>query len=352
MSDDLGQRKNHHLDLVLDGDVEAPGVSSLLDDVHLVHDALPDLDFDSVSLAVKLLGRTLRAPILVTGMTGGTARAGAINRDLAAAAQTRGVALGVGSQRAMHRNPADAPTFRVRDVAPDVLLFGNIGAQQIDGIGVKGVQSLMEEIEADALFVHLNPAQELVQPGGDRAFRGCIDAIRRLADVLGPRVWVKETGCGISRSVAHRLIGAGVGGLDISGAGGTSWTRVEQLRATGTQERLGGELKSWGIPTAAAVAATSDLGVPVVASGGVRSGIDVAKCLALGATLGGMARPILQAHARAGREGIEEELLVVETALRSALLLTGSADVAALRRKPRVLTGDLPAWITALRSAE
>jgi isopentenyl-diphosphate delta-isomerase len=350
MSHDLEHRKNHHLDLVLGGDVEAPGTSSLLDEVHLVHDALPELDLDGVKIATTVLGRTLRAPILVTGMTGGTPRAGAINRELAAAAQARGVAFGVGSQRAMHGAPAQTSTFRVRDAAPDVLLFGNIGAQQIEPIGVKGVQALLEQIEADALFVHLNPAQELVQPGGDRSFRGCLDAIRRLADVLGPKVWVKETGCGISRSVARRLVAAGVGGLDVSGTGGTSWTRVEQLRATGVQERLGGDLKSWGIPTAAAVASASDLGLPVVASGGLRSGIDVAKCLALGATLGGMALPMLKAHARAGREGVEEELQFVETGLRSALLLTGSHDVAALRAKPRVLTGELPGWIATLRS--
>jgi len=349
MTHDLEQRKDHHLDLVLSEDVERRGVSSLFEDVHLIHDALPELDLEGLHLATPVLGKTLRSPLLIVGMTGGTERAGAINRDLAVVAQRHGVALGLGSQRAMHSAPTRADTFSVREVAPDVLLFGNIGAQQIAQLGVPAVEELVKRIGADAICVHLNPAQELVQPGGDRSFRGCLDAIRQLVDALGPRVWVKETGCGLSRSVAQRLVAAGVGGLDVSGAGGTSWTRVEQLRASGVQEQLGGDLSSWGIPTAAAVAAIADLGVPVVASGGVRSGIDVAKGLALGATLGGMALPYLRAHDRGGVEGVDEVLTAVEAGLRAALLLTGSPDVATLRRRPRVLTGALPLWISTLR---
>lgn len=349
MGHDLEQRKDQHLDLVLTESVERQGVTTLFEHVHLVHDALPELSIDEISLETVVLGKALRAPLMLTGMTGGTERAGAINRDLAAAAQARGVALGVGSQRAMHATPARSSTFRLRDVAPDVLLFGNVGAQQIEPMGVAGVRALMESIDADGICVHLNPGQELVQPGGDRSFRGCLDAIRRLADVLGPRVWVKETGCGLSRSVAQRLVAAGVGGLDVSGAGGTSWTRVEQLRAKGAQEQLGAELAGWGIPTAAAVASISDLGVPVVASGGLRSGTDVTKALALGATLGGMALPFLRAQNSGGREGVEEAISAVETSLRATMLLTGSGSVAALRTKPRVLTGDLPTWISSLR---
>jgi isopentenyl-diphosphate delta-isomerase len=351
MGDDIEKRKDHHLDLVLSEDVEGKGLSPLFEHVHLVHDALPELALDGLALSTTVLGRTLRAPLLVVGMTGGTARAGAINRDLAAAAQARGVAFGVGSQRAMHVSPARAPTVRVREVAPDIVIFGNVGAQQIQSMGVAGVRALMEDIGADGIFVHLNPGQELVQPGGDRDFRGCLDGILRLADALGPRVWVKETGCGLSRTVAQRLVAAGVGGLDVSGGGGTSWTHVEQLRASGMQKQLGQDLNGWGIPTAAAVAACSDLGVPVVASGGLRSGIDVAKGIALGATLGGMALPYLRAQAQAGREGVEAALESVETGLRAAMLLSGSRDLASLQKVSRVLTGELPAWIAALRGA-
>lgn len=351
MGDDLEQRKDQHLDICLREQVERQGVGTLFDHVHLLHDALPELSLDELDLGVTLLGKRLRAPLLVVGMTGGTERAGQINRELAQAAQARGVAFGVGSQRPMAVDPSRDATYAVRDVAPDVLLFGNIGAQQIETLGVPAVVSLVERIEADGIFVHLNPAQELVQPGGDRSFTGCLDAIRRLVDVLGPRVWVKETGCGLSRSVAARLVAAGVGGIDVSGAGGTSWTRVEALRASGIQRTLGDELSGWGIPTAAAVAAASDLGVPVVASGGLRGGTDVAKALALGATLGGAALPYLKAHDAAGREGVEQMLEFMESGVRAAMLLTGSRDVDALRRGPRVLTGDLPNWIATLRGA-
>ena len=348
MSHDLEQRKDQHLDIVLTDDVERS--STLFDNVHLIHDALPELDADRISLATNVQGKMLRAPLIISAMTGGTDRAGAINRDLAAAAQKHGLAFAVGSQRAMHSASERTATFRVRDVAPDVLLFGNIGAQQIERIGVAGVRELMDGIGADAIFVHLNPAQELVQPGGDRSFTGCLDSIRRLVEVLGSRVWVKETGCGISRSVAKRLVGAGVGGIDVSGAGGTSWTRVEQLRASGVQARVGDQLSGWGIPTAAAVASIADLGVPVIASGGVRSGVDVTKGLALGAKLCGLALPLLRAHAKGGAAAVDETLGGIVAGLRAAMLLTGSADATALRTKPRVLTGELPTWISTLRS--
>lgn len=349
MSDELGRRKDQHLDLCLTGPVERPGTTALFEHVHFIHDALPELSVDELDLRVSLLGKRLRAPLLVVGMTGGTERAGAINRDLARAAQDAGVAFGVGSQRPMARDPAKVSTYRVRDIAPDVVLFGNVGAQQVVELGAKGVRALVEAIEADGIFVHLNPAQELVQPGGDRTFRGCLDAIRALVDELGPRVWVKETGCGISRRVAERLVRAGVGGLDVSGAGGTSWTKVEALRASGVQEALGHEIAGWGVPTAAAVAASADLGVPLVASGGVRTGTDVAKAIALGATLGGMALPFLKAHEKGGVDGVRAQLSYVETGLRAAMLLTGSADLAALRRAPRLVTGELPRWIDGLR---
>lgn len=349
MNPELSARKDSHLDLCLDEDVERQ-TSTLFDDVHLLHDALPEIAVGDVSLETAVLGRTLRAPLFVSGMTGGTPRAAAVNRDLAAAAQRAGVAFGVGSQRPMAVNPDATASYAVRDVAPDVLLFGNIGAQQLVQLGVPAVRELMERIGADAIFIHLNPAQELVQPEGDRSFTGCLDAIRRLADALGPRVWVKETGCGLSRSVAQRLVAAGVGGLDVSGAGGTSWTRVEMLRASGAQRELGGLLSGWGVPTAAAVAACSELGVPVVASGGVRSSLDWARALALGASFGAMALPFLRAQSEGGADAVARRIDELVAGLRAILLLTGSRDSKALRSQPKVLTGELPRWIDAMRA--
>jgi isopentenyl-diphosphate delta-isomerase len=351
MSESIGRRKDSHLDLCLTGDVEGPGISALWDDVALVHDALPELSWDDVDLSASMLGRPVRAPLLVVGMTGGTERAGAVNRDLARAAQSMGVAFGTGSQRPMLLDASSVTSYRVRDVAPDVPIFGNLGARQLAESGVDAACGLVEAIEADGLFIHLNVAQELVQPGGDRAFTGSLDAIRRLVDRLGPRVWVKETGCGLSPSVVRRLIAAGVGGVDVSGAGGTSWTRVEMLRAEGVQQQVGRALSGWGIPTAAAVAASAVLGVPVVASGGVRSGLDVAKALALGASYGGLALPFLKAQAAGGWEAVAREIDAVVSTLRATMLLTASRDVAALRRAPRVLTGALPAWIASLSGA-
>lgn len=347
--DDVQRRKNEHLDLCLEAPVESPPDLSLFGAVNLLHDALPELDLDQIDLSARVLGRTLKAPLVVTGMTGGTDRARAVNRDLARAAEACGVAFGVGSQRGMALRPETASTWQVRDAAPDVLLFGNLGAQQIVELGVPAVVQLVERLEADAIFIHLNPAQELVQPEGDRRFSGCLDAIRRVVDVLGERVWVKETGCGLSRQVAQRLVSAGVGGLDVSGMGGTSWIRVEALRGGERARELGEELSGWGIPTAAAVAAVADLGVPVVASGGLRSASDAVKALSLGADLAGFALPMLRAQAEGGEPAVRAKLDGLAHSMRALMLLTGSRDAATLRTRPRVLTGTLPAWIASLR---
>ena len=350
MEDDIERRKCEHLEHALNPAVERPGPGTGFDDIHLVHDALPELALDDVDLTVNLLGRTLSAPVLITGMSGGTAPASALNRDLAHAAQLRGIAFGVGSQRVMIERPELSDMFAVRDVAPDVPLFANIGAQELARLGADGIVRLVSSIGADAVFVHLNPAQELAQRGGARSFAGCLEGIRILADTLGPRVWVKETGCGMSRHVARRLIEAGVSGLDVAGAGGTSWPRIESLRATGPLRGVGLALSGWGIPTAVSVLAVADLGVPVVASGGIRSGLDAAKAIALGATLVGVARPLLVAHRTGGREGVLEAVDALIDTLRAVLLLTGSRTVGALRQRPCAITGDLKAWTEAARS--
>ena len=346
MSDDaISRRKDQHLDLTLHERVEPEGVTTLLEDVHLVHCSLPELALDELDLSVTLCGRRLAAPLVVTGMTGGTARAGAINRDLAAVAERHGLAFGVGSQRIMERHPERAASFRVREVAPTVLLLGNIGGRQAAELGADGAEALMASIGADALCVHLNPAQELIQPGGDRDFRGVAAAIGALAERLGPRLVVKETGAGISPAVGARLASLGVRTVDVSGAGGTSWTRVEALRTVTPQQRaLGDAFSGWGLPTGAALEGLAGSGLALIASGGIRDGLDVAKALALGATAAGMALPLLKAHDAGGVEGADAFVRLALDGLRTAMLLTGSRDVAALRASRPLVAGRLAEW--------
>ena len=342
----LGARKSEHLSLCADGDVEHRG-TSLLEQVHLVHDSLPELSYAEIDLSVPLLGRQLLAPVLISGMTGGTAEARELNRHLAELAQKYGFGMGVGSQRAMLLDPALADTYRVRDVAPDVLLLANLGAVQARDCGPERVAALVDAIGADALCIHLNPAQELVQDEGDRDFRGCLAAIAEVAESLPLPVVVKETGCGLGPRTLARLAQVGVTWVDVSGAGGTSWTAVEALRGTARQRELGRELREWGIPTAAAVVYARRAGLRVIASGGVRGAVDAARALALGAEAVSLALPWLRAWAEGGSEGLRLAAERLIEGLRSACLLTGCRQVAALAHAPRVLGAELRGWIEA-----
>lgn len=344
MAENISDRKRSHLELCETGPVEFAGKTTLFEEVELVHDALPELAFDQVDIGVELLGKTLRAPLLVTGMTGGTDEAAVINRDLAQLAETQGIAFGLGSQRAMHRDPTLGYTFAVREHAPTTLVLANIGAVQAAAMTTADVEQLVRAVGADALCVHLNPAQELVQPGGDRDFRGALDAIARLVRELPMPVVAKETGCGVSRRVAERLVGVGVRTLDVSGAGGTSWVKVEALRADDAQRRLGDAFANWGIPTAASLAAVRGLGLDVIASGGVRSGLDVAKAIGLGARVAGVALPVFRAYRAGGTAGAVAFIEELVAGLRTAMVLTGARDLAALARTPLVLGSRLRDW--------
>jgi isopentenyl-diphosphate delta-isomerase len=284
-------------------------------------------------------------------MTGGTERARQVNQDVARVAEEFGVAFGVGSQRAMAERPELARTFAVRDVAPGTVVLGNIGLSQAARLGVDAVRRLTDAIGADALALHLNPGQELTQPEGDRDFRGGYQAVAALVQVYGDRLLVKETGCGLSPEVARRLVDCGVKALDVSGLGGTSWVRVEQLRSEGVAREVGQQFSGWGIPTAAAVAgARRAVGpsISLVASGGVRSGLDAAKVLALGADLAGLALPLFRAQQQGGVEAVRAAMEVLVTGLRQALVLTGSRSAAELRKRPMVITGELKDWLSAL----
>lgn len=341
---DIGERKSSHLTLCATEDVEHHG-ATLLDEVRLLHEALPDLSLDEVSLETELFGKTLRAPIVISGMTGGTDEAGRLNRALAAAAQKLGVAMGVGSQRAMLVHPEQTASYRVRDVAPDILLFANLGAVQVRESGPESVIGLVRAIGADALCVHLNVAQELVQDEGDRDFRGCLAALAELARHSPVPVIAKETGCGLAPGTLARLRDAGVQWVDVAGAGGTSWTAVESLRGSARQKALGAELREWGIPTAAAVVYAARAGLRVIASGGVRGAVDAAAALALGADAVSLALPFFRAFHEGEQAGV---LLAGERlieGLRTVTLLTGARDARALRRVPRVIGPNLARWI-------
>jgi isopentenyl-diphosphate Delta-isomerase len=346
-----GNRKDAHLDLCATQEVEPTQNSTLLECVRLVHCAMPEIAVGDVDLSVSFLGKRLRYPVLITGMTGGTERAGKVNRDLATVAERHGVAFGVGSQRAMAESTARAASYQVREVAPTLALLGNIGMYQAIQMGVDGVRRLMDAIGADGMALHLNAGQELTQPEGDRDFRGGYAVVESLVKAFGDRLLVKETGCGISPEVARRLAELGVRNIDVSGLGGTSWVRVEQLRATGLLARLGAEYSSWGIPTAAATASVRRAVGPdvrLVASGGIRTGLEIAKVMALGADLGGMALPLFRAQQEGGVEGADHALQGVLEGLRQAFVLTGSRSCAELRRRPVVMTGELKDWLAAL----
>lgn len=348
----ISQRKLEHLELTLTEHVEGP-VGPGWDDVRLVHDCLPEVGLDEVSLDIPFLGGHLHAPVWITGMTGGHERAALLNSRLARAAEKFGLAMGLGSQRAALVDESLNRTYRAaRDAAPRAFLIANIGAPQLvrqgnsKPLGFADLERLVDSIGAQALAVHLNFLQEMMQPEGDRNARGCLAAIESVARCLPIPVMVKETGAGISREGAERLRAIGVAAIDVGGAGGTSMVRIEGLRARdgeGALSPIAATFESWGIPTAASVLETRGVGLPIVATGGVRSGLDAARALALGAHAVGVGRPFLMAAAES-EEALESAIERFIHELRVAMFLTGSRSVADMRRQTPVLAGDIRAW--------
>lgn len=350
-------RKAEHLRVIATRDVEARTGAGWAD-VRLVHEALPELDLEAVDLGVEFLGRRLAAPLAIASMTGGHVIARDVNAVLARAAERHGLAMGLGSQRAALRNPALAETYGiVRQEAPGAFLIGNLGvaqlvAQESGGpLGLAEAREAVAMIRADALAIHLNFLEETVQPEGDRRAAGCAAALRGLAAGLEVPLIAKETGAGLARSTALRLRDLGVAALDVGGMGGTSFAVVEGVRAAehGDERgrRLGELLRDWGIPTAVAVVAAAPAGLPLIATGGVRSGLDAAKALALGASLVGVARPLMQA-ALEGDAAVDAWIEQRLQELRAVLFLTGSRTVAELRARPRIVLGETRAWLEQL----
>ncbi|MCL4260095.1 MAG: type 2 isopentenyl-diphosphate Delta-isomerase, partial [Anaerolineales bacterium] len=296
----IDQRKADHLKINLEQDVRS-ALTTGLEEYRFIHEALPQIDLKRVSSRLNLFHKELAAPILVSSMTGGTAEAETINLRLAEAAQEMRIAMGVGSQRAAIERPEQAKTFQVRKVAPDILLFANIGAVQLNyGYAIDHCRRAVDMIQADALILHLNPLQEAVQDAGDTNFEGLAQKIADICARIEVPVIVKEVGWGISKRTAKRLADCGVSAIDVAGAGGTSWSQVEMHRAPDEFTRqLAATFVSWGIPTADSIIQTKEAAPNAIifASGGIKDGLDIAKCVALGATLGGMAGQFLKAAA-------------------------------------------------------
>ena len=339
----ISRRKDQHLDLVLGQDSSERRWTTWLEYVKLVPTSLPELSLDDVDLSVELFGRTFRAPILISGMTGGTPRGLEVNYALAQAAEALGIPFGVGSQRVMLADPSTKPTFDVKTVAPGVFLMGNIGAMELARRPIDAIAQMLESIRADALCVHLNPLQELVQPEGDREFLGALAAIREAVQELRVPIIVKEVGAGIGLETALRLRDAGVEYVDVAGAGGTSFVRVEATRA-GRDDLA--ELDELAIPTAAAVLETRKAGVQVLASGGIGTGVQVAKALALGARACSIAGAVLRAYFSGGYDAVLEYVRGVVEVLRKAMAACGCRTVTQLSWAPRVYLGPLREWIS------
>ena len=333
-------RKTAHLTIAATEDVEAGSTKAGWEGWRLRHCALPELDADAVDLATTFLGKDLAGPLLIAGMTGGSDRAGEVNRRLAVAAQELGIGMGLGSQRAMLEARALSATFDVRREAPDVLLLGNIGAVQLNyGVGIDDVRWLVDAVQADALAIHLNVLQELVQPEGDRDWSGLLLKIEALVAALDVPVLVKETGCGIDAGTARRLEDAGVAALDVGGLGGTSWGWIEGFRAADPQRQaIGATFRDWGTPTAEALVAVREaVDLPLMATGGLRSGLDVAKAIALGADVAGMALPFFRAADRSTEDAVALGRRILDE-IRIAAVCSGSARLA-----------DLPAALEPVR---
>lgn len=332
-------RKADHIRINLDEDVNFPRLTTGLERHRFVHQALPELDLLAIDTMTTVFGKRLRAPLLISSMTGGTEEAHRINLHLAEAAEAAGIAMGLGSQRAGLEEPEQAYTFQVRKVAPHLLLFANLGAVQLNkGYTVDHCRRAVDMIEADALILHLNPLQEAVQADGDWHWKGLASKIEEVCTALPAPVVVKEVGWGISAQTARMLANAGVAAIDVAGSGGTSWTEVEYHRApTERLRRLARAFADWGIPTAESLRLVR-LALPqmtLFASGGLRGGIDIAKCVALGADLGGMAGPFLQA-ADKGPEAVAAEIDATVSELRVAMFAAGAKDLAALREPGRL----------------
>lgn len=353
MAEATGKRKGDHIRICLDDRAQARNASAGFQDIQLVHRALPETDKAKISLSTTFLGKKFSAPIIVGAMTGGAEEAVSINANIAEAVEKLGLGMGLGSQRAAIEDSALERTYRVaREKAPHAFLIANVGGVQlVHGYGVKEVKRIVEMIDADAVAIHLNALQEAVQPEGQTNFKGVLAKIAEIAAAIDVPVIAKETGAGISAEDAKALDKAGVKGIDIGGVGGTSFAAVEYHRTVKkdgeVQNYLGEALWDWGIPTAVSLIETAQtVKLPVIASGGVRSGTDIAKALALNADLASLVQPILQTAVKSP-EATEQKLQCLIEELRNVMFLTGVEKISDLAHTPVVITGKTAEWLSA-----
>jgi isopentenyl-diphosphate delta-isomerase len=331
------RRKVDHIRINLEQNVQFPNLTTGLEHYRFMHEALPELDINEVDTTVPLFGKVLRTPILISSMTGGTEQARQINRNLAEAAQQAGIAMGLGSQRAGIEHPELEVTYQVRDVAPDILLFANVGAVQLNyGYGVTQLRRAVDMVQADALILHFNALQEAVQPEGDGNFKDLLPKIKQVCRTIGVPVIAKEVGWGFSEKAARQLADAEIAAIDVAGSGGTSWSEVEYHRApTAFHARVARSFADWGIPTAESIqyVRKGAPNLPILASGGLRDGIDIAKCIALGASVGGLAGPFLKEAAKSA-ESVSQLIRELDRQVRVAMFVAGAADIRALQKTP------------------
>jgi isopentenyl-diphosphate delta-isomerase len=351
LDDMIGERKADHIDVCLKEDVQSRRVTTGFEDVNLVHRALPEIEREKIDLSTTVFGYKFSAPLFVGAMTGGTAKATKINAAIAEAVDELHLGMGVGSQRIAIDNPKVERSFSVvREKAPTAFILANIGGPQLVGkYGVKETKKAVEMVKADALAIHLNALQEAVQPEGDTNYSNLLQKICKVAQELDVPVVVKETGAGIAAEDATMLEAAGVAGIDVAGVGGTSWAAVEYYRAkarqNGASQRLGETFWDWGIPTAVSLVETAQsVKVPVIASGGIRNGIDATKALALGASLASATYPFL-GPATTGSEDVKKALRYLVEEVKNAMFLVGANSVQKLQNVPVVLTGKTAEWL-------
>jgi isopentenyl-diphosphate delta-isomerase len=352
----IEDRKSEGLHIPIKEDVQARKSTTLLENVTLIHDALPDINFKEINLSTTFLKHKLSAPILIDAMTGGTIESKKINSNLASAAEELGIAMGVGSQRAGLESRSLAESYIIaRKKAPSIFLIANIGGVQlIDDFDLKKIQRIIDMIEANALAIHLNPLQELIQPEGEPRFLGILEKISDLAINLNIPVIIKEVGCGLSHESASKLDVSNIDAINIAGAGGTSWAAIEHFRAKqkGDEKKaeLGKLFWDWGIPTAASILEVKQgTNLPIIASGGIRTGLDICKCIAMGASIVGMAYPFLIKAMKSKKE-VVSLLNQLQLQIKSTMFVTGNLSIRDLSKTRYIVTGKLFEWERSLNS--